>query len=50
LEDLKDKQIDMFATNPPDLGLPILDVSMDDEPIVSGGVVSADGYDPIVIT
>jgi hypothetical protein len=50
LEDLKEKQIEQFATNPPDLGMPILDVSMGDEPIISGGVVSAEGYDPIVIT
>jgi hypothetical protein len=30
--------------------MPILDVTMGDEPIISGGVVSAEGYDPIVIT
>ena len=30
--------------------MPILDVSVGDEPIISGGVVSAEGYDPIIIT
>ena len=30
--------------------MPILDVSMGDTPIITGGVVSADGYDPVVIT
>lgn len=32
------------------MGLSILDVSSGDQSIITGGVVSADGYEPIVIT
>jgi hypothetical protein len=33
-----------------DLGMSILDVSMGDQKVVTGGVVTAEGYDPIIIT
>lgn len=33
-----------------DLGAPILDVSAGDDDIISDGVVTAAGYEPVVIT
>lgn len=65
LEAIKTKQTQQFATGSMDLGAPILDVqvqvtSSDEstssntgstrENVISGGVVTASGYDPIIIT
>lgn len=65
LAKIKQKQTEQFATGQMDLGAPILDVqastssSTDEssgasqakvEKIISGGVVSAPGYEPIVLT
>ena len=53
LEELKTLQIKTFATGKVDVGLPILDVSLGengDTRVISDGVVSAEGYDPIIIT
>lgn len=66
LAKIKAKQTEQFATGQMDLGAPILDVQASTvssapasssssssnkvEKIISGGVVTAPGYDPIVIT
>lgn len=65
LAKIKKKQTEKFATGSMDLGAPILDVqastvssdtsssstsSTKVEKIISGGVVTAQGYDPIVLT
>jgi len=62
LEAINQKQTEKFATGKMDLGAPILDVASVTtsttvesvparaKPIISGGVVSASGYAPIVIT
>lgn len=41
---------DKFATNKIDLGAPILDVKAGENSIVKDGIVSKEGYTPIVIT
>jgi len=61
----QDKQTELFATNNMDLGAPILDVQVTvtnvndtatssatttPTSVVSNGMVTADGYDPIIIT
>ena len=40
----------MLATNKVTVGLPILGAVAGEEEIIKGGVVVAQGYDPIVIT
>ena len=64
LKAINDKQTELFATGQMDLGAPLLDVSsnvvntvnpqqnetQEPVPIISGGAVVADSYEPIVIT
>jgi len=40
----------MYATGKMDLGAPILDVATGEESVISGGMVVAEGFDPIIIT
>lgn len=47
---LKKKQTEMYATGKMDLGAPILDVQTGEDSIISDGQVSAQGFEPIVIT
>lgn len=47
---LKKKQTEMYATGKMDLGAPILDVQTGEDPIISDGQVTAQGFEPIVIT
>lgn len=50
LEVLRVQQISMFANNQMNLGAPILDSSVNTVNIITDGVVTADGYSPIIIT
>jgi len=50
LEALKVQQTELIATNAMDLGAPVLDFEAGGESVVSDGVVSAPGYEPIRIT
>lgn len=56
LESLKKEEKDMFATGKMELGAPLLDVkrhvkmSIDPDKIITDGVVTAKGYNPIIIT
>jgi len=50
LEDLKKKQTEKFAKGGVDIGAPILDVAAGVEKVVSDGVVTANGFKPVVIT
>ena len=50
LEQIKATQTEQIVTGVLNIGAPILDMSSNDEAVVSDGVVSAPGYDPIVIT
>lgn len=47
---LKAKQTELFVTAKIDLGAPVLDAADNEEPIVSDGIVAAEGYTPVVIT
>jgi len=47
---IESQQTELFATGKMDLGAPILDVIAGEKSVVSDGTVSADGYEPIVIT
>jgi hypothetical protein len=57
LANLKAREEELFATGQMDLGAPILDVDrlsftegIIPEKIISGGVVTAKGYDPVILT
>jgi len=50
LEAIQQQQTELIATGGIDLGAPVLDFEAAGESIVSDGVVSAAGYDPIRIT
>ena len=50
LEELRKLQVERFAKGLVDLGAPLLDVSADRVPIITDGVVTAPGYDRIIIT
>jgi hypothetical protein len=50
LDELKSIQKEKLATGQVTAGLPILEATAGEEKIISGGVVVAEGYDPIVIT
>jgi hypothetical protein len=50
LDMIKATQTDLIATNHNYLGAPILDFEQNTEPVVSDGVVSAAGYEPIVLS
>jgi hypothetical protein len=50
LEAISFHQTELIATNAIDLGAPVLDFTANSEPVVSDGVVSAAGYEPIRIT
>jgi hypothetical protein len=57
LASIKAKEIELYATGQMELGAPILDVEKPSytlgvisEKIITGGVVTAKGYDPVVLT
>ena len=50
LEEISERQTEMFATGQMDLGAPILDVEAGETSVISNGVVTAPGYEPITIT
>jgi hypothetical protein len=50
IDQLKEVQRSSFATGTVDLGAPVLDVAAGEEKVVEDGVVTAAGFDPVVIT
>lgn len=50
LRTLKALQTELFVTAKIDLGAPVLDAANGEEPVVSDGIVAAEGYKPVVIT
>jgi len=47
---IEETQLDKFATDKVDLGAPLLDVAAGSVAIITDGIVTAPGYEPIVIT